>query len=428
MIETFTSAVCGSRNRQRLAALLFAASAVAASAGLGALLGLAGEGLGARRAVFAAAGLALLGAAREAGLLRLPLPQARRQVPERWRSELPLPVWATGYGAGLGAGIFTYQPVATFWVACAAALALARPLAAGLCFSLYGAGRALTLFWPPRRRGATEVVERLAGRRRLLLRANVVGLVGCGILLAAAPAAQGAYVGAGLDPAETAGALARGLQDGSVVVQPTQGAVVPYGGAAEPALDGALLAYADSGGIRVVRWQSRDEVARINGAVSLPALDWPLVAYVQEDGSAHSLVLRNLDTGAVRLIVSVAAGTDLGRPSLRGGKLAWHANRRNLSRIMLQTLATGRRRDVARSKIRLLANPSLRASRILWTEQWSGGADVRIAPTSGGKRRVLARIRSRDVGYWTTALGRNAAYVTKWSLRTGAASVHKLPL
>ena len=83
--------------------------------------------------------------------MRFPLPQARRQVPERWRFELPLPVWATGYGAGLGAGFFTFQPVSTFWVACAGALALARPLPAALCFSLYGAGRAAMVVWPRRR-------------------------------------------------------------------------------------------------------------------------------------------------------------------------------------------------------------------------------------------------------------------------------------
>ncbi|MGH2805466.1 MAG: hypothetical protein ACRDL4_20880, partial [Thermoleophilaceae bacterium] len=110
MVETFTPAVCGSRTRQRVAAALFAASALATAAALGALLGLAGATLGADRAVLAAAGLALLVAAREARLVRLPLPQSRRQVPERWRFELPLPVWASGYGAGLGAGFLTYQP------------------------------------------------------------------------------------------------------------------------------------------------------------------------------------------------------------------------------------------------------------------------------------------------------------------------------
>src|SRR5919109_1457042 len=130
MLETFTPAVCGSRNRQRVAIALFAASAVTAAAGLGALLGAAGTSFGARRLVLVAAALALLAAVREAGLVRLPLPQRRRQVPEGWRFRLPLPLWATGYGGGLGLGFLTHQPVSTFWVACAGALAIARPLPA----------------------------------------------------------------------------------------------------------------------------------------------------------------------------------------------------------------------------------------------------------------------------------------------------------
>ena len=99
MLETFTPAVCGSRKRQMIAQALFTVAAVATSAALGLALGFAGSLLGASHAVWAAAALALLAAAREAGLVRLPLPQARRQVPERWRFELPLPVDQTGSGS-----------------------------------------------------------------------------------------------------------------------------------------------------------------------------------------------------------------------------------------------------------------------------------------------------------------------------------------
>src|SRR5215207_9074224 len=120
MVETFTPAVCGSRNRQRLALLGFAVGA------LGMVLGV--------ELALAVAGLALLAAVREAGLVRVPLPQVRRQVPERWRASLPLPVWSLGYGAGLGAGFFTFHPVSTFWVACAGAVALGRPIVAAACF------------------------------------------------------------------------------------------------------------------------------------------------------------------------------------------------------------------------------------------------------------------------------------------------------
>src|SRR5918998_3291909 len=115
MIETITPAGCGGRNRYRLALALFTLGALGAAATVGAALGLLGGALGAPRAVLAVAILAALGAAREAGILRVPLPQVRFQVPERWHRDLPLPVWTVGYGAGLGIGFATFQPVATFW-------------------------------------------------------------------------------------------------------------------------------------------------------------------------------------------------------------------------------------------------------------------------------------------------------------------------
>ena len=190
MVETITPDVCGSRRRQAGALLFFGLGALAASACLGALLGVIGSLVGAW-ALPVAAVLALVGAAREGGFARVPLPQSRRQVPEPWRFRLPLPAWAAGYGAGLGLGFLTYQPVATFWVACAAAVALGRPLAGAVCFAAYGAGRSLLLLLPLRRGSdATAIVEALAGRRRGVLRVNAVALLVCAELLPA-PASDG---------------------------------------------------------------------------------------------------------------------------------------------------------------------------------------------------------------------------------------------
>ena len=45
-----------------------------------------------------------------------------------------------GLGAGLGAGIFTHQVVATFWVACAGAVAIGDPAWSAACLALFGAG------------------------------------------------------------------------------------------------------------------------------------------------------------------------------------------------------------------------------------------------------------------------------------------------
>jgi hypothetical protein len=430
MLETFTPAVCGSRKRQLIAQALFAIAAVATSAALGLALGLAGYVLGGQHAVLAAAALALVAAARELGLVRFALPQARRQVPERWRFELPLPLWATGYGAGLGAGFFTFQPVSTFWVACAGALALGRPLPAALCLSLYGAGRAAMVIWPRRRAGdPTAAIERLTRRRGALLRANAVGLVACAILLALAPAAGGALVArAALDPSVSGANLAFATKSGNVVVRPASGGNVTIPDASQPALSGRYLAYVDDEGITVVNWRDRTVVARVmNMNASKPALEWPTIAFVRREPNAKRLVVRNLVTGTTRLPTKTRLNVDLGRPSLRHGRVAWHVVSRTLSRILVQELASRERRTVARTRIGRLANPSLYGRRVVWVDARSGVTYLRRGSLRSTKRSVLTRIRGRALSYWTTALAGNAAYFTRWTVASGAAQIHKRP-
>jgi hypothetical protein len=428
MLETFTPAVCGSRRRQRVAVALFTASAVLAAALLGAALGLVGALVGARGVVAAAGALALLAAGREAGLVRFPLPQARRQVPERWRFELPLPVWASGYGAGLGVGVFTFQPVSTFWVACAGALALARPLPAAVCFSVYGAGRAASVLWARARAAdAGDAVERLAGRRRGLLRANAVALAACAALLFLAPATGAApkrVAYSSLDPTVGTNVIAYARQSGSVVVRPSHPIV--YVRARTPSLDGGLLAYRDARGIRIVRWQRpRRIVRRVNGQVSMPALDWPFLAFRWHKAGRRHLMLRNLRTGFQRRIASYRS-VDLGRPSLRSGRLAWHVASRNGSTIYLQRLSTRKRWRIASSRVNRLSNPSLSHWRILWVQESSGEARLQLRSISGGRSRTIAMVPNRRLSYWTTALGPGTAYWTRWSLATRGARIYKL--
>ena len=429
MLETFTPAVCGSRKRQIVAQAFFAVAAVGSAVGLGLVLGLAGAGLGARQALLAAAALALVGAARESGIVRFPLPQSRRQVPESWRFELPLPVWASGYGAGLGAGFFTFQPVSTFWVACAGALALARPLPAALCLSLYGAGRAAMVVWPRRRAGdPTAAVERLAARRGALAPANVVALLAVAALLGLAPTASGArlVVRSAIDPSVSWSGVAFARQAGSVVVRASSRADVVFRDASQPALSGQYLALVDGRGILVVRWRDGTEVARIAGTnLSRPALDWPQLAYVRRDAGAQRIVVRNLVNGERKLPVKVAPSVDLGRPSLHNGRLAWQTVTRRGSRIFVRYLATRRSRVVARTEIGRLSNPSLFKKRLIWVDARSGATYLRRGTLGTTKRRNLARIKGRRASYWTTSLFGSRAYMTRWTLGSGAAAIYR---
>jgi hypothetical protein len=66
-------------------------------------------------------------------------PQIRRQVPEHWRRELPLPVAAAGYGVLLGMGFTTF--VLTFAVPRLAGVALAVAIRSSAARRLaFGAG------------------------------------------------------------------------------------------------------------------------------------------------------------------------------------------------------------------------------------------------------------------------------------------------
>jgi len=431
MIETITPAVCGSRRRQRLALAGFTVGAVCASLVVGALLGLTGSLLGAQRAILAVAAVALVAAAREAGLLRIRLPQSRRQVPERWRAVLPLPVWSFGYGAGLGSGFVTFQPFATFWVACAAAVALARPLAAGVCFSFYGLGRALMVAWP--RRGhddATAAIERLVRHRRGLARANAVALVACAALLAAPTAgAAPEPLGGGVDPSTSGGVLARAeLVAGvsRVLIEPPSEPAVVIPDASSPSLDGDLVAYVDDRGIRVVEWRTGDEVAQVTGAVSKPALDWPLLAYRRLDSDYERLIVADLDAGTERTAVRVPPAEELGRPALRGDWVAWHHAGSWGSRVSVRRLSTWRRYTIARSEIYLLSHPAVTPWRIVWIDQRSGRAYVRMRQFGQTRVRTLWSLNRRSQAFWSTALERRSAVVTRWHPSTGAASLFRL--
>jgi hypothetical protein len=431
MIETITPAVCGSRRRQRLALTGFAVGAVCASLAVGGLLGLMGSLLGAERAVLVVAAVALAAAAREAGLLRIRLPQSRRQVPEQWRAVLPLPVWSFGYGAGLGAGFVTFQPFATFWVACAAAVALARPLTAAVCFSFYGLGRALMVAWPRHwNEDATAAVERLVQHRRALARANAAALIACAALLAA-PSAGAARepLGGGLDPSTSAGVLARAkLVSGvsQVVIEPPGEPAVVILDASSPSLDGDLLAYVDGQGIRVIEWRTGNQVARVTGAVSKPALDWPLLAYRRLGADYERLIVADLDAGTERSAVRIPPAEELGRPSLKGGYVAWHQAGPWGSRVSVRRLSTWRRSTVAKSEISLLTHPAVTGWRIVWIEQVSGRAYVRTRTFGQAKVQTLWSLRRRSQAFWSTALSGRSAVVTRWYPSTGAASLVRI--
>ena len=117
----------------------------------------------------------------------------------------------------------------------------------------------------------------------------------------------------------------------------------------------------------------------------------------------------------LRQVASVKSVDDLGRPSLRGGRLAWHRIRHRNSAIFVLDLATWKRRAVARTSIWMEANPSVTARRIVWVEQRPQGSFLRMKRFGRGFTRTLLRVDGRKTFLWTTALSGETAFVTKWA-------------
>jgi cytochrome c biogenesis protein CcdA len=428
MVETLTPAVCGSRQRHRVALALFTLGAVLAAGALGALLGVAGSWLDRSWALGAVAVLALIAAAREAGILRVRVPELRRQVPERWRREWPLAGWSFGYGAGLGAGVLTHQTVSTLWVAAAGAFALGDPAASAACLAVFGLARGLMVAIPTRGgRDGARAVGRLVELRRWLAPVNVGGLLVAAALFGAAPAlgqvtTQGEY-----DPSASGRVVATGGFDATgpvVIVRPAKLPEVRFAGGRSPSLDGDLLAYTDATGLRVVRWRTGEEVTRLDGSFAKPALDYPLIAYVRTAPAGQRLEVRNLVSGKLRVAARGGAGVDIGRPALRGGLIAWHVAAGRRSQIRLGPADGSRRsRVVASSVTGLQVNPSLAYGHILWVEQAASISALRLRGIRGGAVRTLTTLRGPNRILWTTALGLRTAYATRWNPVNGRSEI-----
>jgi hypothetical protein len=170
MVETISPVGYGDRRGRWLAAVvLHASGATAAAAVFGAALGSLGSLLG---APWGPAGLGLVGVvaaaytAREAFGLPVPVPAARRQVPDWWRSFFSWPVAAALYGAGLGIGFLTFLANGGLVVVASAAVAVGRPVTAAMLVGVFGLARGLSplIAWPVRSSDAgMALIDRLTG-------------------------------------------------------------------------------------------------------------------------------------------------------------------------------------------------------------------------------------------------------------------------
>ena len=149
MVETITPVVHGGSSRRYwLSVALHTLGATLAAALVGVVLGTVGSLTGApwgRGGLVVVAVVAFVYAAREGFRLPLPLPDRHAQVPDWWRTFYSPAVAAFLYGAGLGAGFFTFLSFGTYVAVIAGALASGSPLiGAALCIP-FGVVRGLSV-------------------------------------------------------------------------------------------------------------------------------------------------------------------------------------------------------------------------------------------------------------------------------------------
>ena len=427
MAETFTPAVCGGHIRRMVAIVLFSLAAVGAAATLGALLGATGTALPGRWMLITATILAVLAAVREAGVLRVGVPALRRQVPERWRRERPLAFWSSGYGMILGVGFGTFLPTATFWVACAGALALGNPLVGAVCLGAFGLGRGLMIIG-----AGSDPIRRLGDTHRLVRPVNTATLAACVALLLPG-VALGVVVPppppAGLsEPSVSNGVIAYTEQGGGVahvVIQSAGAGRITYADSQTPSINGSRLAYVDAQGIRVIEWSTGQEVFREPGTVEKPSLSGTRLAYVKRVGPRRRLVVRDLVTHRSRLIAAVGPGVDLGRPSLVGLRIAWHEAAGQSNRVFLRSLTTGMTQLIA-SGGRGVANvnPVMTTKYIAWTHSVGERSDVLLRQI-GSRRRVrrVASVIGPRYLPGTLAISPGHLWLTRWTTRSNTSQI-----
>ncbi len=186
MMDFITPVVHRSRARWRLALIAYGACAAVSAAAFGALLGMGGRALRQQLPIEHAAAalpvIALVAAVHEFGIVRIPWPQRRWQVPSSWRFTEPRWIPSALYGLLLGPGILTYIPVATYYALVAMAIFIADPGRAAAVFVLFAVAQLVPLYLVSR---GADTFDAAAARittwsrhRALLHRVN-------GVLLAA---------------------------------------------------------------------------------------------------------------------------------------------------------------------------------------------------------------------------------------------------
>jgi hypothetical protein len=430
MVETIVPVVHGTRT-WLASVLMFGVGAVSAAALLGLLLGAALPAGGALAALLVAA-FAALEAAAELGLVTVPLPQLRRQVPERWRERYPQPVTALLYGAGLGVGFATYLPVATLLVVAAGVAALAGPAGGAAVLAGFGLGRTLALAAATARVRSYEQaggrVERMAALARggRLRRVNALALGLLAVVLASAAAtgeAQAATridlgTGSFSDPSAAPGVLAFDRIDsgGSLTgVVRMNGTFTDLPGI-QPDVDGTQVVVDTGPAFEIIDLTTMNVLRTLNLAGRDPALSGNWMAYRRTQSGVRQIVLYHLTDDTSTVIAHAKLKVDLGPPDISYPRVVFHRTGPDRSSIVVYRIDHDATR-LARTTVRFsYFNPSVDGTSVVYIAQNLDTMSVRVLNLHTNHSTSVYRINKGSGRFlWTTGISGTRRYFTVYN-------------
>jgi hypothetical protein len=340
-------------------------------------------------------------------------PQIRRQVPERWRWAMPLPLVCALYGVLLGLGFTTFVLTFAVWALAGIAFAAGSPLLGLLTGLAFGLGRALPILWmaPSLHRGDGDGARRLDGMAaepRLWLglrRLDALGLGLCALFLCAA-SANAAVLPNATDPSAQGGDLVWQAVNGPGMLRLPSGQVNALPGA-YPALGQSSIAWQSNGQITVADQASMMAKASfpVTGLDALAVSDsWVVYRYRRTGGGEGLIALSLLVPGQHRYIAGASLAGEIGRPALDGSTVVFTLDTVRRNAIETMNLTTGARRVIRLSGAGYaLLNPVLLNGRLLYERVDRCAQELRIgSPNTPRRDRVLLRLSStvrRDTGY-----------------------------
>jgi hypothetical protein len=403
MVDTIGSALGDARRGATLAA--------SATFALGTLLGgaitfgslalfgsLVGDGVAGLREGLGAA-LALAAAVADWRGVRI-APQIRRQVPERWRWTLPLPLACALYGVLLGLGFTTFVLAFAVWALAGISFASGDPLLGLVVGLAFGVGRALPVLWmaPGLRRGdGARRLDEMAEAPRLWLglrRLDALGLGVCALALAGASASAAPVAGAAIAQTRIAQATDPSAANGALAWQQVgAGGLLSLNGAAplalagtHPALGGSNVAWASATAITIAdRASLQPKLVLAASGVNAMGVSDGWVAYRDEDAQGEHLIAVSLsDPSTRRYLAGARLAGWIGRPALDGASVVFTVDTPRRSALELVELASGRRHTLraARRGVAFF-NPSLLGGQMLFERVTRCVQQLRLAAVAG---------------------------------------------